>query len=31
MFDGSGLPYEKNVEVTRKVVEYAHAHDVTVL
>src|SRR5512136_300165 len=30
MIDGSGLPYEKNVELTKKVVEYAHKHDVTV-
>ncbi len=30
MIDGSHLPYEENVEVTRKVVEYAHAHGVTV-
>ncbi|KAH3766150.1 fructose-1,6-bisphosphate aldolase, class II [Pelomyxa schiedti] len=30
MFDGSALPYDKNVEVTRRVVEYAHARDVTV-
>ena len=30
MIDGSSLPYEKNVEVTRKVVEYAHQFDVTV-
>jgi len=30
MFDGSALSYEKNVEITRRVVEYAHAHDVTV-
>lgn len=30
MIDGSSLPYEKNVELTKKVVEYAHAHDVTV-
>lgn len=30
MIDGSHLPYEKNIELTRKVVEYAHAHDVTV-
>lgn len=30
MIDGSHLPYEENVELTRKVVEYAHAHDVTV-
>jgi len=30
MIDGSHLPYEKNVELTRKVVEYAHKYDVTV-
>lgn len=30
MIDGSHHPYEENIEVTRKVVEYAHAHDVTV-
>lgn len=30
MFDGSRLPYEKNVEITRKVVEIARAVDVTV-
>ena len=30
MIDGSSLPYEKNVELTTKVVDYAHAHDVTV-
>ncbi|MCL2101578.1 MAG: class II fructose-1,6-bisphosphate aldolase [Fibromonadales bacterium] len=30
MIDGSHHPYEKNVELTKKVVEYAHAHDVTV-
>ena len=30
MIDGSAHPYEKNVELTKKVVEYAHAHDVTV-
>ena len=30
MIDGSHLPYEKNVELTKQVVEYAHAHDVTV-
>ena len=30
MIDGSHLPYEENVAVTRKVVEYAHAHGVTV-
>lgn len=30
MIDGSHLPYEQNVEITRKVVEYAHKYDVTV-
>ncbi len=30
MIDGSHLPYEENVTLTKKVVEYAHAHDVTV-
>jgi len=30
MIDGSHHSYDKNVELTRKVVEYAHAHDVTV-
>ncbi len=30
MIDGSHLSYEENVEVTRKVVEYAHARGVTV-
>ena len=30
MIDGSALPYEKNIEVTRKVVEYAHKYNVTV-
>ncbi len=30
MIDGSHLSYEKNVAVTRKVVEYAHKYDVTV-
>jgi fructose/tagatose bisphosphate aldolase len=30
MIDGSHLPYEKNVALTRKVVEYAHQYDVTV-
>jgi fructose-bisphosphate aldolase class II len=30
MIDGSHHPYEKNIEITRQVVEYAHAHDVTV-
>ena len=30
MIDGSSLPYEKNVEVTKRVVDYAHQFDVTV-
>lgn len=30
MIDGSHLAYDENVALTRKVVEYAHAHDVTV-
>lgn len=30
MIDGSHLSYEDNIAVTRKVVEYAHQHDVTV-
>jgi len=30
MIDGSHHPYEKNIEVTRSVVEYAHKYDVTV-
>ena len=30
MIDGSHHPYEKNIELTRQVVEYAHAHGVTV-
>ena len=30
MIDGSSLPYDENVDLTKKVVEYAHAHDVTV-
>jgi fructose-bisphosphate aldolase class II len=30
MIDGSHFSYEENVAVTKKVVEYAHAHDVTV-
>ncbi|MDO3378785.1 class II fructose-bisphosphate aldolase [Geoalkalibacter halelectricus] len=30
MIDGSHHSYEDNVALTRKVVEYAHAHDVTV-
>ncbi|NLC26596.1 MAG: class II fructose-1,6-bisphosphate aldolase [Fastidiosipila sp.] len=27
MIDGSHLPYEENVALTRRVVEYAHSHD----
>ncbi len=30
MIDGSSLPYEENIAVTKKVVEYAHKFDVTV-
>ena len=30
MIDGSSLPYDENVAVTRRVVEYAHQYDVTV-
>ncbi len=30
MIDGSARPYEENIEVTRKVCEYAHKHDVSV-
>jgi len=30
MIDGSHHPYEENIALTRKVVEYAHAHGVTV-
>ncbi|NLG16348.1 MAG: ketose-bisphosphate aldolase, partial [Fibrobacter sp.] len=30
MIDGSHHSYEENIEVTRKVVEYAHKYDVTV-
>jgi fructose-bisphosphate aldolase class II len=30
MIDGSHHPYEKNIELTRQVVEYAHKYDVTV-
>ncbi len=30
MIDGSHHSYEDNIALTRKVVEYAHAHDVTV-
>ena len=30
MIDGSALPYEENIALTKKVVEYAHQYDVTV-
>ncbi|MCQ2055369.1 MAG: class II fructose-1,6-bisphosphate aldolase [Fibrobacter sp.] len=30
MIDGSALPYEDNIALTKKVVEYAHQFDVTV-
>ncbi len=30
MIDGSSLPFEENVAITKKVVDYAHAHGVTV-
>src|SRR5512136_3392721 len=30
MIDGSHLPYAKNVELTRQVVDYAHKYDVSV-
>lgn len=30
MIDGSHLPYAENIELTKKVVEYAHKYDVTV-
>ena len=30
MIDGSSLPYEENIAVTKKVVDYAHQFDVTV-
>ena len=30
MIDGSSLPYEENVALTKKVVEYAHKFEVTV-
>ena len=30
MIDGSALPYEENIALTKKVVEYAHQFDVTV-
>ncbi|MFA7168583.1 MAG: class II fructose-bisphosphate aldolase [Sphaerochaetaceae bacterium] len=30
MIDGSSLPFEENITVTKKVVDYAHKYDVTV-
>ena len=30
MIDGSSLPYEENIELSKKVVDYAHKYDVTV-
>jgi fructose-bisphosphate aldolase class II len=30
MIDGSALPYDENVALTKKVCDYAHEHDVTV-
>ena len=30
MIDASALPFEENIALTKQVVEYAHAHDVTV-
>ncbi len=30
MIDGSSLPFDENIEQTKRVVEYAHQHDVTV-
>ena len=30
MIDGSSLPYEENIELAKKVVDYAHKYDVTV-
>ncbi len=30
MIDGSHLPYDENVALTKQVVDYAHQHDVTV-
>ena len=30
MIDASSLPYEENIEKVKKVVAYAHLHDVTV-
>ena len=30
LHDGSSLPYEENIKISRQVVEYAHKYDVTV-
>ena len=30
MIDGSSLPFKENIKLTKKVVNYAHKHDVTV-
>jgi fructose-bisphosphate aldolase class II len=30
MIDASSLPFDENVELTKKVVDYAHPHDITV-
>ena len=30
MIDGSTLPYEENVALTKKVVDYANQYDITV-
>lgn len=30
MFDGSSLPLEENIRITKEVVDYAHGHDVSV-
>ena len=30
MIDGSALPFKENIKLTKKVVNYAHKHDVTV-
>lgn len=30
MIDGSALPYEENIKETKKVVEYAHLHNISV-
>ncbi|NHJ39288.1 MAG: class II fructose-1,6-bisphosphate aldolase [Asgard group archaeon] len=30
MYDGSHLPYEENIKITKQVVEYAQKHDVSV-